>query len=212
MKDLKFLSINIFGYFTLLLGILVSQSTFNEYLEPILIGAILVIIAIIIHLMGKETPWLYYVSTFLTYLSTGFVISAIYKYTEVQISEFDLLLSLLISFIYLSLYILINQYIRMQNRFIISLFIIFPLILLTILLLNDFTGFNSILFFAMFNSFYGIIAYRMSFSKSVNEAISVCGFGLFLLVLFIFIVVASEGEALDISGIAGGKNKKENKV
>lgn len=208
-KEIKLLILSILGCFSYYIGVNAGQLIDNNIITTIIIGLVIVFISFILYRMKNVRDERHFFIIILNYFSTGLIVSGFLIHQEIEFTHTALLLSMFLSFLYFILYILFNQIVYVKHFAFVGVFILIPVIITSIFCFTDVIDFPVLLLFTMFISYFGIVSYRISEESNVLEKSALISFGLYFLTLFCILVVLSEGEALDISGIGGSKNKQK---
>lgn len=199
---------------SLLVGLNTGLSNSN-YINTIIIGVVVMLITIVIFQMGKTTKQLYYLTTITNSFATGMIMSVYYTYLNVSPNMESMMIIGLVVFIVISLVgsISLSKNVYKNRKLYTALFLVFIYVLLATIWIIKQDVLSSEIFFISQIGIFAIVSFL--FLEEEEQALrkyALSTFGMFAVVLFVVLLVVSEGEILDVSGVAVGDSKKQKKT
>lgn len=201
-KPFVVFAFTIIAYVLFALSTIFALSICNEW-YGLVIGAILMILAVPIHIFAKKHKLFYILSYALNTMGSGFAVSAYYLEKQLTIIPENLFLPMLIPAIVSLVTYLLVRLLPKIKKFVLAVSTIGTiaiLIALAVLWIKNGYEFYSFAFFnSVFTLFYVVVdAVTVGeYDRLVIRDISFGSFGIFLVIAFVVIFIISEGEILD---------------
>lgn len=201
-KPFVVFAFTIIAYILFALSTIFALSICTEW-YGLVIGAILMILAVPVHMFAKKHNMFYVLSYALNTIGSGFAVSAYYLEKELNVIPENLFLPMLIpAIVSLVTYLLVRLFQKIK-KFVLAIFTIGTIAMLiafAVLWIKNGYEFYSFAFFNLvFTLFYVVVdAVTVGeYDRSVIRDISFGSFGIFLVVALVVLFIISEGEILD---------------
>lgn len=192
----------IIAYILFALSTIFALSVCTEW-YGLIIGAILMVLAVPIHIFAKKHKLLYILSYVLNTVGSGFAVSAYYLEKQLRVFPENLFLPMLIpAIVSLITYLLIRLCPKIK-KFVLAVSTIGAIAMLiafAVLWIKNGYEFYSFAFFnSVFTLFYVVVdAVTVGeYDRLVIRDISFGSFGIFLVIALVVLFIISEGEILD---------------
>ncbi len=212
----------IFWVFVLSLGALgilvlstyVANLIFRDYIG-IGIGIILMIAAVFCHIFGKKRPILYLVSYLLNSVGNGLSLSAYYVFREMKVNIVELFASAIPAAACLLIVYLLLGRLGKSKKFTLIIATVTDLALVALAVIYwIIKGVPSFGFFCLLVALFYICVFGITVnndSRPFLRDLSFGGFGIFIILTVVVIVIISEGDALDVFDLDLRSDKKKQK-
>ena len=186
----------------------------------LIIGAALMIIAIPLHVVGKDFWPFYFISFTFNSIAIGFSITSYYVFKEYPLELIDFFTAISVSLLVLMFFGAISTlpFYRKHPKLYTALFIFISFVASLILWISNdsFSGLTFYFLNVVYFFMIGMIAASDN-QKDLSKEMSLVMFGAFVLISIIVLIIISEGEALsgmdfDLSGGVGVNAKKRKSI
>lgn len=179
------------------------------------IGIIMMLVAVFCHIFGKKRPVLYLVSYLFNSIGNGFSLSAYYNYREMKVELIELFASAITAAACLLIVYLLLGRLGKSKKFTIIVAAAIDLALIALAVIYwIIKGVPSFGFFCLLVALFYICVFGITVNNDRRpflRDLSFGGFGIFIILTVVVIVIISEGDALDVFDMDIGSDKKKNK-
>lgn len=209
----------VFLFFIICLGIFIVSTHFAVIICSkwigLLIGMAFMLLAIPMHILAKERPFLYVFSILSNSIGSGFSVSAYYLTKGISLNIFTMIYVSILAVVILGIVFLLLCRFTKKITFITAAIINILLLIITLIywiktgeLFFSF-GFFSLLMVSLFIYVFFVTIDKID--QNVLRAISFGSFGAYIVLTIIVIAILTEGDILDLGFGGDGKNRKRMK-